>query len=114
MAKCHYFPERKRFSAALEMLEARRVEGDARVVLDKMSTPLNRRQFLGGAAGGAALLRRQPAAGVMHIEPAAGAVLLVIGLLALWLGVLFWRLARRRARRGDGLSLSPRLMKKRG
>ncbi|MCL6692545.1 hypothetical protein M8R19_28085 [Pseudomonas sp. R3.Fl] len=69
---------------------------------------------LGALAGGAALLRRQPAAGVMHIEPAAGAVLLVIGLLALWLGVLFWRLARRRARRGDGLSLSPRLMKKRG
>ena len=30
------------------------------------------------------------------------------------MGVLFWRLARRRARRGDGLSLSPRLMKKRG
>ncbi|MDF3934510.1 hypothetical protein [Pseudomonas citronellolis] len=68
---------------------------------------------LSALAGVAALLRRQPAAGVMHIEPGAGAILLVIGLLALWLGVMAWRLARRRARRGDGLSLSPRLMRKR-
>lgn len=69
--------------------------------------------ILAAMAGVAALLRRQPAVGVMHIEPGAGAVLLVIGLFALWLGVMFWRGARRRARRSDDLSLSPRLMKKR-
>ncbi|QRY76974.1 hypothetical protein JVX91_15265 [Pseudomonas sp. PDNC002] len=69
--------------------------------------------ILSSMAGVAALLRRQPAVGVMHIEPGAGAVLLVIGLLALWLGVMFWRAARRRARGRDGLSLSPRLMRKR-
>lgn len=69
--------------------------------------------ILSSMAGVAALLRRQPAAGVLHIEPGAGAVLLVIGLFALWLGVMFWRAARRRARGRDGLSLSPRLMRKR-
>lgn len=68
---------------------------------------------LAALAGGAALLRRQPAAGVLHIDPAAGAVLLALGLVGLWLGVTLWRLARRRARRGEGLSLSPRLLKKR-
>ena len=69
--------------------------------------------ILSSMAGVAALLRRQPAVGVLHIEPGAGAVLLVIGLVALWLGVMFWRAARRRARGRDGLSLSPRLMRKR-
>nr|WP_294976348.1 hypothetical protein [uncultured Pseudomonas sp.] len=69
--------------------------------------------ILSAMAGVAALLRRQPAIGVLHIEPGAGAVLLVIGLLCLWLGVLFWRAARRRARGREGLSLSPRLMKRR-
>ncbi|MCP8465753.1 hypothetical protein NK553_17530 [Pseudomonas sp. ZM23] len=69
--------------------------------------------ILAAMAGVAALLHRQPAAGVMHIEPGAGGILLAIGLFALWLGVMFWRAARRRARGRDGLSLSPRLMKKR-
>lgn len=69
--------------------------------------------ILASMAGVAALLQRQPAPGVMHIEQGAGAVVLVIGLLALWLGVMFWRAARRRARQGSSLSLSPRLMKKR-
>lgn len=69
--------------------------------------------ILSSLAGVAALLHRQPATDLLHIDPSAGAVLLVIGLVALWLGVLFWRVARRRARTRDGLSLSPRLMKKR-
>ena len=69
--------------------------------------------ILSAMAGVAALLRRQPAVGVLHIEPGAGAVLLVIGLFCLWLGVTFWRAARRRARGREGLSLSPRLMKRR-
>lgn len=69
--------------------------------------------ILGTLAGGAALLRRQPATELLHIEPMAGGILLAIGLVALWLGVKLWRLARARARRSDGLSLSPRLMKKR-
>ncbi|KAF1054670.1 MAG: hypothetical protein GAK43_00712 [Stenotrophomonas maltophilia] len=69
--------------------------------------------LLSVVAGATALLRRQMATEVLHIEPAGGAVLLVTGLLALWLGVKGWRLSRRRSRGGDGLSLSPRLMNKR-
>ncbi|MCY1273863.1 hypothetical protein D3C76_898090 [compost metagenome] len=68
---------------------------------------------LSSLAGVAALLRRQPALGELHIEPGAGAVLLVIGLLALWLGVKLWRVARRRTRRSGDLSLSPHLFKRR-
>ena len=47
------------------------------------------------------------------IEPAAGGVLLALGLLSLCLGVFFWRFSRRRSRRNSDLSLSPNLMKKR-
>ncbi|MCY1429056.1 hypothetical protein D3C76_749100 [compost metagenome] len=64
-------------------------------------------------AGVAALLGRQEALGDLRIEPGAGAVLLVLGLLTLWLGVMLWRAARRRARNVGGISLSPHLMKKR-
>ena len=46
-----------------------------------------------------------------YIEPAAGGVLLALGLLSLCLGVLFWRFSRRRSRRNSDLSLSPNLMK---
>ncbi|VTM19662.1 Uncharacterised protein [Pseudomonas aeruginosa] len=38
-------------------------------------------------AGASALIGRQPAVGMMHIEPGAGGVLLALGLLSLWLGV---------------------------
>ncbi|RFQ39628.1 hypothetical protein D0N87_03880 [Pseudomonas sp. ATCC 13867] len=69
--------------------------------------------ILSAMAGVAALLRRQPAVGVLHIEPGAGAVLLVIGLLCRLAGRAVWRAARRRARGREGLSLSPRLMKRR-
>ncbi|MFP9006472.1 hypothetical protein ACLI4B_33645, partial [Pseudomonas aeruginosa] len=60
-----------------------------------------------------ALIVRQPAVGMLHIEPAAGGVLLALGLLSLCLGVFFWRFSRRRSRRNSDLSLSPNLMKKR-
>lgn len=64
-------------------------------------------------AGTSALIGRQPAVGMLHIEPAAGGVLLALGLLSLCLGVFFWRFSRRRSRRNSDLSLSPNLMKKR-
>ena len=57
------------------------------------------------------LIGRQPAVGMLHIEPAAGGVLLALGLLSLCLGVFFWRFSRRRSRRNSDLSLSPNLMK---
>ncbi|CAD5110103.1 hypothetical protein [Zestomonas carbonaria] len=63
-------------------------------------------------AGAATLLGRPPALGTFDTSPGAGIVLLVVGLLFLWLGVLAWRACRRRLRRGDDLSLSPHLMKK--
>ncbi len=42
-------------------------------------------------AGTSGLIGRQPAVGIQHIEPAAGGVLLALGLLSLCLGVFFWR-----------------------
>lgn len=69
--------------------------------------------ILATLAGAAALLRRQPATELLHLDPASGGVLLGLGLLGLWLGVRLWRTARARARRNAGLSLSPRLLKKR-
>jgi uncharacterized membrane protein len=46
----------------------------------------------------------------------AAIVLLLFGLFLLWGGINVWRRCRRRMRRshGDELSLSPRLLKKRG
>ena len=46
-------------------------------------------------AGTSALIGRQPTVGMLHIEPAAGGVLLALGLLSLCLGVFFWRFSRR-------------------
>lgn len=43
-----------------------------------------------------------------------GFALLVLGLLLIWIGRIFWRRCRRRLRTPDELSLSPRLLKKRG
>ena len=64
-------------------------------------------------AGTAGLLGQQAALGEVRIDRVAGAVLLVVGLVSLWLGVLFWRFARRRTRRSGDLSLSPHLLRKR-
>ncbi|MBU1332231.1 MAG: hypothetical protein KJ884_09145 [Gammaproteobacteria bacterium] len=64
-------------------------------------------------AGAATLLGRPPAVGTLNESPGAGAVVLGLGLVLLWAGILVWRLCRRRLRRPSDLSLSPGLMKKR-
>ncbi|WP_350446552.1 hypothetical protein ABS648_19950 [Pseudomonas solani] len=64
-------------------------------------------------AGAATLLGRPPALGTLNDSTGAAVSLLVIGLLCLWFGVAGWRIARRRSRRRNDLSLSPGLMKKR-
>ncbi|AOE86247.1 hypothetical protein [Pseudomonas sp. TCU-HL1] len=64
-------------------------------------------------AGSATLLGRPPALGPLNDSTGAAIVLLLFGLLLLWIGVLAWRLCRRRSRRRNGLSMSPHLMKKR-
>ncbi|MDH4559805.1 hypothetical protein [Pseudomonas sp. BN411] len=64
-------------------------------------------------AGAATLLGRPPALGPLNDSTGAAIVLLLFGLLFLWIGVLGWRLCRRRSRRRNGLSMSPHLMKKR-
>ena len=66
-------------------------------------------------AGAATLLGRPPALGPLNASIAAATVLLVLGLLLLWGGINVWRRSRRRMRRnrGDDLSLSPGLLKKR-
>ncbi|WP_068827734.1 hypothetical protein [Pseudomonas sp. BMS12] len=67
-------------------------------------------------AGAATLLGRPPALGPLNDSVGAAIVLLLFGLFLLWGGINVWRRCRRRLRRGhgDGLSLSPRLLKKRG
>lgn len=65
-------------------------------------------------AGTATLLGRPPALGPLNDSTGAAIVLLLFGLLFLWVGVLAWRLCRRRSLGRSSLSLSPKLMKKRG
>ncbi|WP_043309790.1 hypothetical protein [Pseudomonas sp. ML96] len=67
-------------------------------------------------AGAATLLGRPPALGALNDSAGAAIVLLLFGLFLLWGGVNVWRRCRRRMRRqyGNDLSLSPRLLKKRG
>ncbi|BAN49473.1 hypothetical protein [Metapseudomonas resinovorans] len=64
-------------------------------------------------AGAATLLGRPPALGPLNDSTGAAIVLLLFGLLFLWVGVLGWRLSRRRSRRRNDLNMSPHLMKKR-
>lgn len=64
-------------------------------------------------AGAATLLGRPPALGPLNDSTGAAIVLLVLGLVFLWLGVIAWRICRHRSRRRSDLSLSPHLMKKR-
>lgn len=72
--------------------------------------------FLNGllciVAGSAAVLGKQLIADVSIIEPSAGAVLLVLGLILFGIGMLIWRTVRRRTRYTNELSLAPELMKK--
>ncbi len=66
-------------------------------------------------AGAASLLGRPPALGPLNDSIGAAISLVLGGLLLLWGGVSIWRRSRRRLRRNNGdLSLSPRLLKKRG
>jgi uncharacterized membrane protein YidH (DUF202 family) len=69
-----------------------------------------------GMAGAATLLGRPPALGPLNDSIGAAIVLLLFGLFLLWGGISVWRRCRRRMRRGHGdeLSMSPRLLKKRG
>jgi membrane protein implicated in regulation of membrane protease activity len=64
-------------------------------------------------AGAATLLGRPPALGALNDSPGAAGVLLALGLLLLWSGIVVWRKCRRRLRRPNDLSLAPHLMKKR-
>lgn len=64
-------------------------------------------------AGAATLLGRPPALGALNASPGAAGVLLVVGLVLLWAGVVSWRKCRRRLRRPSDLSLAPHLTKKR-
>ena len=66
-------------------------------------------------AGAATLLGRPPALGPLNASIGAAIALLALGLLLLWGGINVWRRSRRRMRRsrGDDLSLSPGLLKKR-
>lgn len=66
-------------------------------------------------AGGATLLGHPPALGPLNDSSGAAISLLLSGLFLLWAGVNLWRRSRRRLRRNSSdLSLSPRLLKKRG
>lgn len=67
-------------------------------------------------AGSATLLGRPPALGPLNDSLGAAISLLLFGLFLLWGGVSVWRRCRRRLSRrtGNALSLSPRLLKKRG
>ncbi|RIA36452.1 hypothetical protein DFO61_0928 [Ectopseudomonas oleovorans] len=64
-------------------------------------------------AGIASLAGRAPVLGTLGDSNGEAIALLSIGLLLLWLGIVFWRRCRRRLRRPSDLSLSPHLMKKR-
>nr|WP_288498784.1 hypothetical protein [uncultured Pseudomonas sp.] len=65
-------------------------------------------------AGASTLLGRPPALGNLNDSTTDASVLLVLGVVLLWGGVLGWRKARRRMRqRRADLAMSPHLMKKR-
>ncbi|WP_213876481.1 hypothetical protein [Pseudomonas sp. dw_358] len=63
-------------------------------------------------AGLATLVGHPPQATGMDLSTTGAIVLAVGGLMVLYLGVLFWRLCRRRMRRGGALDMSPHLMRK--
>jgi len=63
-------------------------------------------------AGGAGLVGHSPALGELNASPGGSAILLVIGLLVLWFGVLLWRRCRRRMRQPLSLNIASHLMKK--
>ncbi|HSC84889.1 MAG TPA: hypothetical protein VLC30_14835 [Pseudomonas sp.] len=66
-------------------------------------------------AGTATLIGHPPALGPLNDSVGAAIALVLFGLFLLWAGVTVWRHSRRRLRRNSGdLSLSPRLLKKRG
>jgi len=65
-------------------------------------------------AGAATFLGRPPALGELNDSTTDASVLLVVGVIMLWGGVLGWRKCRRRIRqRKADLAMSPHLMKKR-
>lgn len=64
-------------------------------------------------AGAAALLGQPAALAPLNESPAAAGTFVLIGLLLLLAGLLFWRRCRRRQRRPSELSMAPHLMKKR-
>jgi len=65
-------------------------------------------------AGAASLFGRPPNLPGLDAPGISAIPLLILGLLSLWIGVLAWRLCRRRLRRpSDDLSLAPHLLKKR-
>ncbi|UQY35004.1 hypothetical protein K8U54_00405 [Pseudomonas fulva] len=65
-------------------------------------------------AGASTLLGRPPALGSLNDSTTDASVLLVLGLVLFWGGVLGWRKSRRRMRqRKADLAMSPHLMKKR-
>lgn len=65
-------------------------------------------------AGTATLLGRPPALGNLNDSTSDASMLLVLGLILFWGGVVGWRKSRRRMRqRKMDLAMSPHLMKKR-
>lgn len=65
-------------------------------------------------AGASTMLGRPPALGNLNDSTTDASVLLVLGLLLFWGGVVGWRKSRRRMRqRKADLAMSPQLMKKR-
>ncbi|MCY1413518.1 hypothetical protein D3C76_1569900 [compost metagenome] len=63
-------------------------------------------------AGAASLLGRPPGLAELNASPAGAALVIALGVFLLYLGILFWRICRRRMRRGQELNLAPHLMKK--
>ncbi|MHA6493629.1 hypothetical protein ACX0MV_10345 [Pseudomonas borbori] len=64
-------------------------------------------------AGTATLLGRPASLGALNDSPVAAVVLVALGVLLLWIGIIGWRLFRRRMRRTSDLNMAPHLMKKR-
>ncbi|TBU72948.1 hypothetical protein [Phytopseudomonas daroniae] len=65
-------------------------------------------------AGAATLLGRPPALGNLNDSTSDASILLALGLILLWGGIVGWRKCRRRLRqRSADLAMSPHLMKKR-